>query len=57
MEKCPECGGVTIEVVSVKNPDIITIPCFKCGVVIRSFHKDNPEVDIKVEGINENARR
>ena len=56
MEKCIERGGILIEVVSVKNPDIITIPCFKCGVIIRSFHKDNPDVDIKLEDENENAK-
>lgn len=48
-DRCHECGGSTIECVSAKDPDIITVACFKCGVIARAYHKDNPDEDIEIK--------
>lgn len=42
-DKCHECKGSTVELVSVKDPDIITVVCFNCGVIVKSYHID--EID------------
>lgn len=51
-DKCKECGGSTVECVSVKDPDIVTVGCFKCGVIVRAYRKDTltgEEIDVEIE--------
>lgn len=49
--KCNACGTSLVELVSVKDPDIITIVCFNCGVIVNSYHKDHPpDEEIEIEG-------
>lgn len=48
--KCHECGGMTIECVSSKKPDVIVMGCFKCGIVVKAYRKGKlTEEDIEIE--------
>ncbi len=46
--KCHECKGPTFEMVSVKDPDQVTLVCFKCGVIVKTCHIDD-EIDDEEE--------
>lgn len=43
------CGTTTIETVAVKEPDLVTVVCFNCGVIVRAYYKDKPDEDIKIK--------